>query len=119
MEEVKHEKQRKGGKENQREGMVDVFRFIFVFLGNSFRLCAWLIALLLAHEHTLYMHIHSRRHVHTFILLALHGNRHGNKMYRTQSGGIFLSLKCMETTIGTTKGVRDELERDRARVTPI
>ena len=60
--------------------------FIVVSSENSFRIWAWLIVLLLAHRHTLYMHTHTRKHTHTLILLALHGNHHGNKMYRTQSG---------------------------------
>lgn len=56
-------------KKNQRKGMVGVSPFIVVSSANSFRICGWLIA-----------HTHARTHT---LLLALHGNHHGNKMYRT------------------------------------
>lgn len=107
METEKDEKQRKGGG-GQREGMVGVSLFIVAFLENSFRLCVWLIALLLAHEHTLYMQ------THTFCLLYM-AITMVTKCTEHNRGGIFLSFKGMETTIGMTKGGRNENPGERER----
>lgn len=65
-------KGKKREREESREGMVGVASFAVVSSENSFRICARLIAL----PHTLAC-------ARAQVALALHGNHHGNKMYRT------------------------------------
>lgn len=79
--------------------------FLLFFLSqNSFRLCAWLIALLLAHKHTLYMYTHAPTHAYILIFLAPHmAITMVTKCTEHNRGGIFLSFKYMKTTIWTAR----------------
>ena len=77
-----------------------VSSFVVVSLENGFRLCAWLIAKL-AHKHTLNMQTH--KHMDSFCLLYM-AITMVTQCTEHNRGGIFLSFKDMETTMGTAKG---------------
>lgn len=77
-------------REETGEGKVGVASFAVVSLENSFRICARLIA----RPHTRARRLRLRYMAITMVTKCTEHNR----------GGIFLSFKGEETTIGTTKG---------------